>query len=125
MPPITRWSAAASADPADPRFAFSFAQTAFFIVGLHAASSRATRRFAWPTLVFNPHEQFEELRRSGRYWRFQRVIRDGETALQGSINPMLAEFGERSEAAQYSGRRVEAGWKCPFHSHASSGDEIE
>jgi FPC/CPF motif-containing protein YcgG len=28
---------------------------------------------------------------------------------------MLAEFGERSEASQYSGRRVEPGWQCPFH----------
>ncbi|HEY7172043.1 MAG TPA: guanitoxin biosynthesis heme-dependent pre-guanitoxin N-hydroxylase GntA [Vicinamibacterales bacterium] len=109
------WDGSVSADPADPHFAFSFAGTAFFIVGLHAASSRATRRFAWPTLVFNPHRQFEELRQSGRYRRFQRVIRDGETALQGGINPMLAEFGERSEASQYSGRRVEPGWQCPFH----------
>jgi FPC/CPF motif-containing protein YcgG len=109
------WSPSVSADPSDPHFGFSFAGTAFFIVGLHAASSRATRRFAWPTLVFNPHRQFEELRQSGRYRRFQRLIREGETALQGGINPMLAEFGERSEASQYSGRRVEAGWECPFH----------
>jgi len=109
------WNASVSADPADPHFAFSFGGTAFFIVGLHAASSRATRRFAWPTLVFNPHQQFDELRRTGRYRRFQHVIREGEAALQGGINPMLAEFGERSEASQYSGRRVESGWKCPFH----------
>jgi FPC/CPF motif-containing protein YcgG len=108
------WNGSVSADPGDPHFAFSFAGTAFFIVGLHAASSRASRRFAWPTLVFNPHQQFDELRESGRYQRFQQLIREGETALQGSINPMLAEFGDRSEASQYSGRRVEAGWKCPF-----------
>jgi FPC/CPF motif-containing protein YcgG len=109
------WNGAVSADPADPHFAFSFARTAFFVVGLHAASSRATRRFAWPTLVFNPHQQFEELRRSDDYSRFQRVIRAGEVSLQGDINPMLTEFGERSEASQYSGRRVDAAWKCPFH----------
>jgi FPC/CPF motif-containing protein YcgG len=109
------WNASVSADPADPHFAFSFAGAAFFIVGLHGASSRATRRFAWPTLVFNPHQQFEELRRTGRYHRFRDVIRESEATLQGGINPMLAEFGERSEASQYSGRRVEPGWKCPFH----------
>jgi uncharacterized protein len=115
------WNASVSADPADPHFAFSFAGSAFFIVGLHAASSRAARRFAWPTLVFNPHRQFEELRRTGHYRRFQEVIRQAETALQGGINPMLADFGDRSEASQYSGRHVEAGWKCPFRAASQPG----
>jgi len=119
------WNRSVSADPADPHFAFSFAGSAFFVVGLHAASSRAARRFAWPTLVFNPHQQFEELRRAGRYQRLQQVIREAETALQGGINPMLAEFGERSEASQYSGRRVEAGWQCPFHAAAAAGKRDE
>jgi FPC/CPF motif-containing protein YcgG len=114
------WDASVSADPSDPHFGFSFATTAFFIVGLHAGSSRVTRRFAWPTLVFNPHQQFEQLKHSEHYTRFQRVIRAGETALQGGINPMLAEFGDRSEASQYSGRRVDAAWKCPFHPHTTS-----
>ncbi len=108
------WADEVSADPADPAFSFSFAATAFFIVGLHAASSRATRRLAWPTLVFNLHGQFEELKRSGRYDRFRLVIREAERRLQGDTNPMLADFGERSEAAQYSGRAVEPAWRCPF-----------
>jgi FPC/CPF motif-containing protein YcgG len=111
------WDPAVSADPEDVRFSFSFATTAFFVVGLHAASSRTTRRFAWPTLVFNPHRQFETLREDGAYARFQQVIRAGEQSLQGDVNPMLSEYGERSEARQYSGRRVEAEWKCPFHAH--------
>jgi FPC/CPF motif-containing protein YcgG len=111
------WDRSVSADAADPRFSFSFAGKAFFVVGLHAASSRATRRFAWPTLVFNPHGQFEQLKDTGRFTRFQEIIRRAERALQGEINPMLADYGERSEASQYSGRRVEEGWKCPFHAH--------
>ena len=111
------WDPAVSPDPEDVRFSFSFATTAFFVVGLHAASSRTTRRFAWPTLVFNPHRQFERLREDGAYGGFQRVIRAGEQSLQGDVNPMLSEYGERSEARQYSGRRVEAEWKCPFHAH--------
>jgi FPC/CPF motif-containing protein YcgG len=119
------WNGSVSADPADPHFAFSFAGTAFFVVGLHAASSRATRRFAWPTLVFNPHQQFEELRKTDHYSRFQRVIRAGEVALQGDINPMLGEFGDRSEASQYSGRHVDAGWKCPFHAAAADEEREE
>jgi uncharacterized protein len=109
------WDPAVSADPDDERFSFSFGGTAFFVVGLHAASSRAARRFAWPTLTFNPHRQFEALREEGAYARFQRVIRRAEVRLQGDSNPMLADFGARSEARQYSGRRVGAGWRCPFH----------
>jgi uncharacterized protein len=119
------WDRTVSADPQDPRFSFSVAGTAFFIVGMHAAASRATRRFAWPTLVFNPHRQFDDLKAQGRYERFQHVIRAAERTLQGDINPMLAEFGSQSEAAQYSGRRVGQEWKCPFHPHrdGSAADE--
>jgi FPC/CPF motif-containing protein YcgG len=36
-------------------------------------------------------------------------------AFQGSINPMLKNFGEGSEASQYSGRAVSDTWACPFH----------
>jgi uncharacterized protein len=117
--PHHAWDPTVSADPASADFSFSFGGTAFFVIGLHAASSRAARRFAWPTLVFNPHRQFEELRQAGRYRRFQEVIRHAEAGLQGDINPMLAEHGTRSEAAQYSGRRVEDGWRCPFHSRSA------
>ncbi len=112
-----RWDPAVSDDPNDPHFSFSFAEHGFFVVGLHPASSRFTRRFAWPTLVFNVHSQFEALRASGRFGRMQDVIRKRETALQGDINVNLAEFGEASEARQYSGRPVESEWRCPFSVH--------
>ena len=117
------WDDSVSADVASHQFSFSFARTAFFIVGLHAAASRAARRFAWPTLVFNPHHQFDELKTSGQYARFQQVIRAGERSLQGDVNPMLADFGDRSEAAQYSGRHVEADWRCPFTPHPQRPDD--
>ena len=117
--PATDWDPTVSADPDDPRFAFSFAGRAFFIVGLHSRSSRLARCFEWPTLVFNPHAQFERLRAEGRYARFQAVIRERDIALQGSINPSLADFGERSAASQYSGRAPESEWKCPFHRRTS------
>jgi FPC/CPF motif-containing protein YcgG len=115
------WDGQSSADAADADFSFSFAGTAFFVVGLHAASSRTTRRFAWPTLVFNPHRQFDRLRETGQYPRFQQVIRTAERALQGDINPMLADFGSRSEASQYSGRQVSSEWQCPFHAKSGTG----
>ena len=109
------WAPGYSSDPQDATFAFSFAGWAFFVVGLHPRSSRISRRFSQPALVFNAHRQFRELRASGRFERIQALVRERESALQGSLNPNLAQFGERSEARQYSGRAVEDSWKCPFH----------
>ena len=109
------WAAGRRSDPDDPEFSFSFGGVGFFVVGLHAASSRLARRFAWPTLVFNPHEQFDRLRSEGKYSRFQDVIHTRDIALQGTPNPMLSNFGEASEARQYSGRAVGPEWQCPFH----------
>lgn len=109
------WASGVSDDPEDPAFSFSFAGRALFVVGLHSASSRLARRFRWPTLVFNPHEQFEQLRAAGTYARLQSQVRERDLALQGSLNPNLADFGERSEARQYSGRETGDAWKCPFH----------
>lgn len=110
------WDPAASDEPGDPRFSFSFAGTALFVIGLHPESSRIARRFAWPALVFNPHAQFERLRRDGQFDRLRDRIRARDEALQGQVNPNLADFGERSEARQYSGRDTTKGeWRCPFH----------
>jgi uncharacterized protein len=114
--PGSRWDPAVSDDPDDPRFAFSFDGCALFVIGLHPRSSRLARRFAWPALVFNPHAQFERLRDRGVYDRLRDQIRDRDLALQGDANPNLADFGERSEARQYSGRDTSGGeWRCPFH----------
>ena len=112
---VMPWAGGRHPDPSDPTFTFSFGGTGFFIVGLHAGSSRLTRRFAWPTLMFNPHDQFDRFRQEGTYDRFRNIIRARDVALQGAINPMLSDFGEESEARQYSGRPVEREWKCPFH----------
>jgi FPC/CPF motif-containing protein YcgG len=108
------WDASVASDPADARFSFSFAGKALYVVGLHAGGSRLARRFPWPTLVFNPHEQFERIRHDGKWRRMQRAIRSRDRALQGSINPMLSDFGETSEARQYSGRIVKENWQAPF-----------
>jgi len=108
------WDPRASRDPEDASFAFSFAGRAFFVIGLHAASERVTRRFAWPTLVFNPHEQFDRLREDGKFEAFRDRVRDRERTLQGSVLGSLADFGEASEARQYAGRSVGPGWRCPF-----------
>jgi FPC/CPF motif-containing protein YcgG len=112
--PLHAWDPQVSDDPDNPHFAFSFATHSFFVVGLHPAASRYTRRFAWPTLVFNLHAQFEHLREEGRFDRMQEVIRKRERELQGSINENLGEYGTMSDARQYSGRAVDEQWQCPF-----------
>lgn len=111
------WDSTVSSDPQDPHFSFSFAGRGFFIIGLHSGSTRWTRRFAWPTLVFNAHYQFEQLREKGQFERFQQLIRTRDKALQGNINPNLATFGAITEARQYSGRQIEGTWNCPLHVH--------
>lgn len=103
-----------SPDPADPHFSLSFGGQAYFVVGLHPKASRPARRFAYPTLVFNLHDQFERLREDGRYSKIRRTVLERDRDLAGSINPMLQVHGEGSEARQYSGREVSDDWVCPF-----------
>lgn len=103
-----------STDPEDPHFAVSFAGEAFFIVGLHPNASRPARRFDYPVMVFNLHDQFERLRAEGRYDPLRATIMKRDEQLAGTMNPMLAQHGEASAARQYSGRQVEDGWVCPF-----------
>ena len=108
------WNAGVSADPNDPHFAFSAAGTPFFVVGLHPQASRDARRAATPTLVFNLHEQFEALRESGQFPRMRDRIRERDQRLQGFVNPMVADYGDGSEARQYSGRHVTGAWQAPL-----------
>ena len=109
------WDRRVSDDPGRAEFSFSVAGRAFFVVGLHPGASRKARQTPFPCLVFNFHDQFEDLKASGKYSSMQTAIRKRDTALQGSVNPMLSRFGEASEAIQYSGRAVQDGWQCPFH----------
>ena len=113
--PADDWDPSVSADPGDPRFGFSFAGRAFFVVGLHPESGRLARRFPRAALVFNPHAQFDRLRQEGRFERLRTAIRERDLALQQTPNAALADFGTRSEARQYSGRTPASDWRCPFH----------
>jgi uncharacterized protein len=108
------WAPNVASDPADPHFSFSFAGQALYVIGMHAHSSREARRFPWPVMIFNPHEQFERLRSDGKWKHMQESIRQRDVQLQGSINPMLSDFGQQSEARQYSGRAVDENWQAPF-----------
>lgn len=117
------WSPSFGPDPEGPDFAFGFAGQAFFVVGLNPRSSRRARRFAWPTLVFNPSEQFERIREGGKLSRMQKVIRARELSLQGTLNPNLGALDALPEARQYSGRPVEEGWACPFRPAGTQTDK--
>ncbi|MEH3100158.1 guanitoxin biosynthesis heme-dependent pre-guanitoxin N-hydroxylase GntA [Sphingomonas adhaesiva] len=110
-----RYDPRVSPDPDDPHFSLSFGGEGFFVVGLHPHASRPARRFARPALVFNLHDQFTRLRADGRYETLREAIMARDETLAGSRNPMLARHGEVSEASQYSGRRVDDAWRCPFH----------
>jgi Uncharacterized conserved protein len=112
---VAEWDPSVSSDTEDPRFAFSFARRAFFVVGMHPRSGRIARQFSRAALVFNPHAQFERLRQEGRFDRLRSAIRERDLALQQEPNPSLADFGARSEAQQYSGKAAEPAWRCPFH----------
>ncbi len=103
-----------SSDPESPHFSLSFGGEAFFVVGMHPAASRPARRTPWPVMVFNLHDQFEKLREQGRYEMIRSTILERDVALAGSVNPMLARHGDKSEASQYSGRHIEGEWQCPF-----------
>ncbi|WP_417610824.1 guanitoxin biosynthesis heme-dependent pre-guanitoxin N-hydroxylase GntA [Parasphingorhabdus sp.] len=108
-----------SADPADPHFSLSFGGEAFFVIGLHPNASRPARRFSRPMLVFNLHDQFERLREHGKYEKMRDTILARDEKLAGNANPMLARYGESSEARQYSGRQVDDDWQCPFQDRRS------
>ena len=114
-----------SPDPANPHFSLSFGGEAYFVVGLHPRASRKARRFVAPTMIFNLHTQFEQLRDAGRYEKLRSSILDRDVAYSGSLNPMLARHGEQSEARQYSGRVVDPSWGCPFAYRGEANDSLK
>ena len=108
------WSREVQSAPDDPDFSFSVGGRAFFLIGMHPRASRIARRTPMPTIVFNLHEQFVELRANGKFDGVRDKVQTRDEQLQGTVNPMSSDFGARSEAAQYSGRAVGSEWACPF-----------
>jgi uncharacterized protein len=105
-----------SSDPKNEKYSFSMKEEAFFILMLHPESPRMARRFKYPMIVFNPHQQFEELRNQGIFKKVRDLIRQKDKLLQGFINPMLNDFGEKSEVFQYTGKKYSLGATVPlFH----------
>lgn len=116
------YDARVSADPSHPNFSFSLAEEAFFIIGLHPSSSRHSRRFRYPAIIFNPHIQFDRLRTAGQYEKMKNIVRKRDKRYSGSINPMLHDFGQASEAMQYTGNQYDKQWTCPLHINHGNKD---
>lgn len=111
------WDKTVDSDPQSHHFSFSIGGRAMYVIGMHPKASRLARTRPYPTIVFNLHEQFDRLRARGKFETMKQIIRTRDMAFQGSINPMLTNFGENSEARQYAGRVVPQDWACPFHPH--------
>lgn len=110
------WDRSVSDDPTSDSFSFSIAGRAFFVVGLSPKASRLARQAPFPCIAFNFHDQFEALKLTGKQGGMQRVIRARDVQLQGFINPVLAAYGDASEARQYAGNSTADDWVCPFRS---------
>ncbi len=100
------YAAGVSADPQSNTFAFSFAHTAFFVVGLHPRSERRSRALAFPALVFNAHEQFRSARDSGRFERIQRLVREREVRIAGFAQSQFSADGSGQRGAAVRGPHV-------------------
>ena len=93
-----------SSDPASPEFCYSVKSEGFFILMMHPDSPRAARRTPFPAIVFNPHDQFESLRRNGMFFKMRNAIRARDEKYHGGPNPMLSDFGTSTEVLQYTGK---------------------
>ena len=109
------WNNTVDKDPNSNFFSFSLKEESFYIIGIHPKSSRPARRSKYPAIVFNRHSQFEQLRKKGVFKSVRDTIRKRDTFYSGNLNPMVEDFGERSETSQYSGRKVDQEiWVCPL-----------
>lgn len=106
-------------DPQSDNFSFSLMEEAFFILALHPNSPRRSRQFSLPAIVFNPHQQFEKLRTNGVFVKIRDIIRKKDKLLQGFSNPMLSDFGDKSEVYQYTGRAHRFEESLPLFSQRS------
>lgn len=109
------WDPRFSADPESGDFALSFAGVGHLVVALYPGAWRYARRFAWPTLVFNPLEQDSAAFPDERdFARFQGIIRARDARLQGEVNPSLPATRDQSQAPGFSGAPVPDTWRCPL-----------
>ncbi|MFB9906727.1 guanitoxin biosynthesis heme-dependent pre-guanitoxin N-hydroxylase GntA [Allokutzneria oryzae] len=103
-----------SSDPNEPNFGFHTGGHAFFVVGMHPGSSRATRRFSKAAMAFNSNKQFMML--GEKFFSMQDRIRKTELTNNGSVNPSFVTYEYQQPARHFSGRFTAADWECPYTS---------
>ncbi len=108
------WGHLHTANPDDPMFCLSINREKLFVVGLHNSSSRESRRFSKPAMVFNAFSQFEKFQLDGTYNKMVETNRNRDVKFQGNANPMAVAHGEKWESIQFSGKENSSKWKCPF-----------
>lgn len=108
------WDRHVSHDIANKAFSFSIAGEAYFVIGMCPNHPRKCREFLYPILVFNSHHQFQYLKEINLFEKIKKVVRMRELKYNGSINPNLVDFGEQSEALQYSGLNSSRLLQFPF-----------
>ncbi|MFC4564329.1 guanitoxin biosynthesis heme-dependent pre-guanitoxin N-hydroxylase GntA [Nocardiopsis mangrovi] len=107
----TRWSTS----PSDSDFALSIGGLGQLVVTLYPGANRHARRFAWPTLIFNPLEQDRaNFPDDEDFLAFQDQIRARDSRLQGNVNPSLPPTLDDPQAPGFSGAPVGADWRCPL-----------
>jgi len=112
-----KWDESVSKSPLDKNFSFSFGERAYFVLGMHKGASRLSRKFQYPTLVFNARYYFDLLRENGTMEKYRTMIRQKDISTQGNINPNLINYSDNdSEAKLYSGMQISSDWVCPFKS---------
>jgi FPC/CPF motif-containing protein YcgG len=96
------WDQSVSSDTENPAFELSLRGRAIFPATLHNNHSRPMRRFMYPAWAMNQSSQFEALRRTGDFDDWQRKIRKADSRIDpsGAPNPLLADHGTASAAAQ-------------------------
>ena len=109
------WDSRVSDDINSPYFSFSIAGDAYFVIGMCPNHPRKCREFLYPALIFNSHHQFQYLKEINLFDKIKKIVRLRELKYSGSINSNLVNFGEQSEALQYSGLQASQNWQCPFH----------
>lgn len=113
----------ASSDPDRPNFGFHAGGHAFFVVGMHPGSSRASRRFSTSAIAFNSLAQFMLL--GEKFYSMQDAIRRREETNNGSVNPSFTVYEYEQPARHFSGRFTEEDWKCPYTSrHAPATEDF-
>ena len=108
------WDPKFSSNPHDKNFCFSVGGDAYFVVGMHPHSSRKARHFPYPILIFNLYTQFEDLFQKNTFEPLAKINRLREMKFQGSINPMVEKHAQEWESIQFSGKKNDDQWKCPF-----------